>query len=608
MHSKRLADTGGSATRGQPAGKVILSRLVVWWLFVLSILVGAECPQVGAMVAPGVNSLNDPWQVTVTPDGAHVYVASQNDDAVAVLSRDGGTGILTLVEAQFDGVGGVDGLREPHSVTVSPDGGHVYVAGRYDDAVAVFGRDAGTGALTFVEAHFDGVGGVDGLEGAYSVAVSPDGGHVYVAARSDVGAAVFSRDGGTGALTFVEVGSLYGGESVTVSPDGAHVYVAAHGAVAVFGRDAGTGALTYIESQFDGVGGVEGLRGATSVTMSPDGAHLYVAADQDDAVVLFSRDAGTGALTFVEAHFDDVSGVDGLHRATSVAVSPGGKHVYVTGYSDEAVAAFSRDAGTGALTFVQARFDSEAGVYGLRGPTSVTVSPDGAHAYVASRRDDVVTAFSRNDTTGELTFVEDQFGGDLLLSGRRLLIKNATPEDKERNKGTWKVKDKDIVFPGFPRPYFPNDPHCSYGGTASIRFFSDGSAGSLADTGEIPLPCQNWSSITGGYRYKDRELDDGPCKSVMVRGGNSLKARCVGRGATTDFLYDLTEGTDEGIVNVVLSIGLYRYCTAFDDFNGRDGSDGRRFLGKGSSPPASCPVPVGSPAAAFLNVASGALE
>ena len=54
-----------------------------------------------------------------------------------------------------------------------------------DDSLAVFERDVGTGELTFVEAHFDGIDGVDGLFLAWpSVAVSPDGGNVYVARSS----------------------------------------------------------------------------------------------------------------------------------------------------------------------------------------------------------------------------------------------------------------------------------------------------------------------------------------------------------------------------------------------------------------------------------------
>mgnify|MGYP000524104389 CR=1 FL=1 len=57
-------------------------------------------------------------------------------DAVAVFSRDPASGALAFVEVQRDGVGGVDGLDAAFSVTVSPDGNHLYAAGATDDALA----------------------------------------------------------------------------------------------------------------------------------------------------------------------------------------------------------------------------------------------------------------------------------------------------------------------------------------------------------------------------------------------------------------------------------------------------------------------------------------
>src|SRR5437773_4194381 len=67
------------------------------------------------------------------------------------------TGHLTFIEAQRQGVGGVDGLGGPRGVAVSPDGTFVYAAASFSDSLAVFRRDSVTGALTFLEGHFDGV-------------------------------------------------------------------------------------------------------------------------------------------------------------------------------------------------------------------------------------------------------------------------------------------------------------------------------------------------------------------------------------------------------------------------------------------------------------------
>ena len=357
----------------------------------------------------GVDGLDGANSVTVSPDGRHLYATGFYDSAVAVFQRNTTTGRLTFVEAKKDGAGGVDGLSGVFVAAISPDGRHVYVTGSGDDAVALFSRNTTTGALTFVEVKKDGVGGVDGLDGANAVTVGPDGKHVYVAGFDDSAVAVFGRNETTGVLTFVavkkdgvgSVDGLGGAYAVTVSPDGKHAYVAGltDDAVAVFSRNATTGVLTFIEVKKDGVGGVDGLDGAYGVPVSPDGKHIYVPSLVDDAVVVFSRNSITGKLTLVEVKKDGVGGVDGLNTAFSVSISPDGRRVYVAGYDDDAVAVFSRNSTTGALMFVEAKKDGVGGVDGLDMAISVTVSPDSLHLYTAGFGDDAVAVFSASIST-----------------------------------------------------------------------------------------------------------------------------------------------------------------------------------------------------------------
>jgi len=486
----------------------------------------------------GVDGLNGASDVVVSPDGAHVYVASRADSAVATFSRDAGTGALTFVGVVKDGQGGVDGLASAYRLAIAPDGGNVYVTSPPEDAVAAFARDAGTGALTFLEVERDEVAGVDGLDNVFDVQVSPDGAHVYAASVLDNEVAVFERDAGTGTLTFVEaeaaVGSLYAAQVLAFSPDGAQLYVAGsflydqgivlrmdrnaatgeltfvdaiqqyerggiddvdgiagvsdialspdgadlylvtfpafnieghvavferdggtgaialaqivtsmHGVsrfalapddahlyvvtaddgftsspddgLAVFARDAGTAALTFTDDVYDGEGDVAGLDGVRAAAVSPDGAHVYAvsaipsytSSTRDDAIAAFSRDAGTGVLTFIEAEFDGQAGVDGIDGAADLALSPDGAHVYVVSDQDDAIAVFARDAGTGELAFVEFEQDGVAGVDGLGAAAAVVVSPDGGHVYVASR-EGAVAAFARNAPTGALTYIETE--------------------------------------------------------------------------------------------------------------------------------------------------------------------------------------------------------
>nr|MDJ0865777.1 beta-propeller fold lactonase family protein [Myxococcota bacterium] len=364
-----------------------------------------------------VDGLDAVLSVAVSPDGAHVYAAGTVDDAVAVFERDLATGALGFVEVQKDGVAGVDGLRSASSVAVSPDGAHVYATGSNDHGIAVFERDVATGALDFVEAQEDGVGGVDGLRGAASVALSPDGSHVYVAGSRDYAVAVFERDPASGALGFVEVqqdgvggvDGIAGAQSVAVSPDGAHVYVAGEvdHALAAFRRDATAGSLEFVEAEFDDVGGVDGLRGAWSVAVSPDGGQVYVAGRFDDSLAVFERDPATGTLGFVEVHEEGVAGVEGLEEVLSVAVSPEGAHVYTAAREGDAVAVFERDRATGTLSFAEVHVDGVAGVDGLWGAQAVAVSPDDAHVYAGAVFDDAVAVFA----TAVLDTVEVQHDG-----------------------------------------------------------------------------------------------------------------------------------------------------------------------------------------------------
>jgi 6-phosphogluconolactonase (cycloisomerase 2 family) len=389
--------------------------------------------------------------IAISPDGGNGYLSNFTDnEAVGVVTRAAATGELTPVEGQFVGAGDSGGARH---VALSPDGAHAYVTNAAEDALQVYGRDTGTGALTPAETQRQGSLGVEGLGGVAASASSPDGLHVYAASSTDDAVVVFSRDAASGMLTFVAayfdgtagIQGLDGASAIAVSPDGAHVYVASFdgNALAAFVRDSGSGTLTFIGAHFDGVGGVDGLKQARSVAMTPDGAHLYVGSFLDDGIAVFSRDATTGALTFVEAQFDAPVGIDGLDGLTAVSVSPDGAHVYAVSLYDEAIVAFGRDTLAGTLTLVEVEFEGLGGVLGIDAPIDLAVSPDGAHVYVIDIIDGSVALFERNEATGEISFVstlEPTFG-DQLLAGRRLLIKNKVPDFPRFNKASWLAKD-----------------------------------------------------------------------------------------------------------------------------------------------------------------------
>lgn len=347
----------------------------------------------GSLTLVDVMRLDGSWDVTVSGDGAHVYVIGFA--GMLAFGRDPSTGTLALI-ATYEG---------QDSVTVSPDGAHVLTFGRNCGEIIVYSRVAATGALSRVEAASTSLV----AEPCGSVLVSPDGKHVY-ANDWNGQLDIFGRDQLTGHLSFLDQivsvhrpSNMLGENNAALSPDGATllVYNPPTSELFEYHRDAASGALTLVQTHHDGNAGVDGLAGVFAAAVSPDNRHVYAAGAADNALAVFNRDAATGSLSFLQPFRDPD---DGLNYVTSMVISPDGAHLYAAAKRDNALTTFAIDAGSGALTRVQTLFDDVAGVHGLRNATEVAVSPDGADVYVAG--DEKLGVFRRNPATGTLAFVE----------------------------------------------------------------------------------------------------------------------------------------------------------------------------------------------------------
>jgi hypothetical protein len=310
----------------------------------------------------GVSGLDGARDVAVSPDGAHVFVASATDDALAVFSRDAASGLLEPFDVLREGGDGVTGLDGANQVAVSPDGLSVYVSSPVSEAIAVFSRDAATGALAFVEAE-------PGLAAGY-LEVSPDGQKVLLAGGE---LAIFDRDPADGSLAFDRTLVWFGvGHGFAYSPDGRHAY-ASQGLPVQGGGGSVLSIATRNEEGDYALGNHGG--GIAFPCVSADGLFAYGALSElyaDPDLCWWSRDTESGALALVDCR----AAPGPLFRSVP---SPDGEFLYLS--NGAALFRYARDGATGALTAGER-------IAIVRSLAGMTVTPDSRHVLGASEIDE----------------------------------------------------------------------------------------------------------------------------------------------------------------------------------------------------------------------------
>jgi DNA-binding beta-propeller fold protein YncE len=233
---------------------------------------------------------------------------------------EGRAGCLSVAgERGMPGCTRVRGLGEPRGVAVSPDGGSVYVTSERADTVAVFRRNRLTGALRQLRRR-----------------------------RGCVRAG--------GGLGCRRARGLGGARDIVVSGDGRNVYVAGSEAVAVFRRNRRTGGLRQLPGRVGCVSdrpleppGPRCRRGRalahpSGLALSPSGRFLYVVSISDDestpaqgGIAVFRRSQRTGRLVQLKGANGciTVEGLEGCARGsfpslggTALEIDRGGENLY----------------------------------------------------------------------------------------------------------------------------------------------------------------------------------------------------------------------------------------------------------------------------------------
>jgi fibronectin-binding autotransporter adhesin len=418
-------------------------------------LVGASkrppgCGAARALLGPG--PFMGSRAIAVSPDGRNVYVASSRSDAIAIFSRNPGTGALRQTPGTggciaLKGAGGCAaavGLDGPNSVAVSADGRNVYATSRASNAIAVFARNHATGALRQLAGAAGCVSGLSApgcasgraLIGPDVVVLSPDGRNVYVGSFFGNAVAVFDRGpGGTLAQPAGNGGCIAEGgsggcaagialgapEGMAISRDGSSLYVASalSSALVVLARNASTGALVQasdgsgciVDVPLNGCAAGVQLSGANAVAVSPAGrGDVYVTSLFSDSVTSFARSSSTGGLAqlpgtsacLVYLRAVGCSFGRALVAPEGLAVSPDGANAYAAAFGTGAIDVLNRARKSGAVVQKSGRAGclaphSAPGCSpgrALRGASSVAISPDGRNLYATAFGSNAVDAFT----------------------------------------------------------------------------------------------------------------------------------------------------------------------------------------------------------------------
>jgi DNA-binding beta-propeller fold protein YncE len=308
------------------------------------------------------DALNGVRDLAVSPDGRFVYAVSLYSNGLVWLSRNPETGALKpagCIKAapRGDRCAGALNVQAPAALAISPDGKSVYIVSNFDASIALFKRDADTGALTAGGCVSDT--GSDGrcvngtaLRSVSDVALAGDGASAFALAGG-VALTSYTRAGETGELApkGCAVGATLAGSSCSVAPPlgGARdMVVAPNGQVIV--ADSYNSAISVLKG--DDLSPV-----ACYVHQDPAADDTETSDDDED---LDEEDEDTGDE---EDEGDDeeeeepepanqavakCSPVKALESVTSLALSTDGKALFASsGYGY--VAAFSRNPDTGEL-------------------------------------------------------------------------------------------------------------------------------------------------------------------------------------------------------------------------------------------------------------------
>ncbi len=179
--------------------------------------------------APLSDSLGKPISLALSPANDELYVLGFDQHQVTIFNRTP-AGRLSVKQVLTNEMQGFEHLLNPQKVVVSPNGKSLYIACAGSNALIVLNKNE-DGQFTFSQAITNkDIAGL-GLEGASSLALTPDGATLFAAGESGNGVHIFEV-ANNGKLDLLDKISTIGEHSLakiaslTLTPDSQYLLVA----------------------------------------------------------------------------------------------------------------------------------------------------------------------------------------------------------------------------------------------------------------------------------------------------------------------------------------------------------------------------------------------
>ncbi|MCD4794938.1 MAG: beta-propeller fold lactonase family protein [Bacteroidales bacterium] len=302
---------------------------------------------------------------------------------------------VTYIESHFDGEGGVDGLNYPNYIFTDYDGKNLYVTAMHSFAQIKSNNTYDFFYTVDIVKYSNDT--MPGLWNANSIA-SFDENTFYVIGDDYLN--VLTKDSTTNRFYLKQTVSDHdtlaiSGYNLIISTDKKHLFLSNSGFdqnIVVFDIDTITGELTF---SFDILINEQ----IYDIELSPDDRYLYSTSrdNSDTSIYVFEMIYETNAYNLVQSLHTE----SGLYLPSIIKISNDGQNAYV--YDNKRILCFNINFETGLLSFrndiiIDELFDD------FWFGTDICISNDSESLYLSGNYS--LSTFSRNTETGSLTFID----------------------------------------------------------------------------------------------------------------------------------------------------------------------------------------------------------